>query len=191
MKVDIQKLHVAVLFASFFIIIGWVAPLAYGAYAPQSQFIEVHDFHAEDTTTANDTHTLYLDRTVKGGYSGSLYLALVPVDDGEYGQAVESWTTENRFYHQGNRSVSSQAPIPDNADAGTYQYFLIIEFDLSQNRIKREFRFWSEPFTITKANETTEAEADPNRTPTPTPEPTPTPTVTPERPKLSPNTTQE
>lgn len=158
MKVEIKQAHTAVLFAILFITVGWVAPAAYASYAPQENYITVHEFSAEDTTTQAESHLLCFDRTVKHPRTGKVFTELYLVSDDNKTVEVDSRTME-RYFQKGHRSVETSMPLPNHLEPGEYKYTLVIKMELAQGRVEREFEFTSQPFNVTEgpANNTTTA----------------------------------
>jgi len=151
MKVKFERLHTVILFSILFITIGWIAPAGYAAYAPQDQYIEAHEFDAQDATTSADSHLICFDRTVRTGYTGTAITELLIVSDDGDTIEVDSRTME-RYFQAGHRSVKARFPLPEYLEEGEYRYVLVTELRLAQGRVQREFTFHSETFRITEKN---------------------------------------
>lgn len=148
MEIQVRRLHVALLFAILFVSVGWIAPAAYASYAPEDQFIEVHSFEAEDTDTSASEHTICFDRTVHESHSGTIYTELYLVSDSNASIEVDA-RTMNSYFEAGRHIVSTEFSLPNDLQAGEYKYLLVVEMELANGRVQREFSYTSETFTIT------------------------------------------
>ena len=147
MNIHFKRAHLIILFAILFITIGWIAPAAYASYAPQGHFITVDEFSAENVTTDDTRHTVTFKRTVNNPSTATVFTELYLVT--ESGERVEVGSrTLERYFQAGNTSVKSEFPLPNTIDKGTYRYLMVVEMDLTQGRIQREFVFLSDPFTV-------------------------------------------
>lgn len=148
MEITFGNAQVAILFAILFIVVGYTAPVAYAAYAPTDHYIKVDEFSAQDTTTADSSHLLCFDRNVKEPNSGTVFTELYLVNgDSDSRVEVDSRTME-RYFQDGDRVVETRMPLPKNLEAGEYRYILVIQMDLAQGRVQREFEYTSEKFTV-------------------------------------------
>jgi len=155
MKIEIKQAHLAVLFAILFVTVGWIAPAAYAAYAPPSQYMEVHNFYAQDATTTADSHLVCFDRTVHHGQSGKVFTELYLVNgDGSRTVEVDSRTME-RYFQDGRRAVETPFRLPEERlEAGEYRYLLVVQMQLAQGRVTREFEYTSASFNVTEGEPT-------------------------------------
>lgn len=153
MEIEITRVHTAILFAILFVIVGWVAPAAYASYAPDSHYMEVHEFSAENATTGDDSHLICFDRTVHKANSGKVFTELYLVDGNEHRVEVDSYTME-RYFQSGRHQVETPMPLPNHVEPGEYRYVLVVQMDLAQGRVQREFSYTSDTFTIKEGNRT-------------------------------------
>lgn len=151
MNVEITQVHLVILFAILFISLGWIAPAAYASYAPQDSYIEVHEFSATDTTTAAESHTVFFDRTVHSPNTATIFTELYLISEDDTRVEVDTRQME-RYFQEGSATVVSDFPLPDSIVAGEYRYVMVVEMDLVQGRIIREFVFTSESFTVAKSD---------------------------------------
>jgi hypothetical protein len=155
MKVFIKQAHLAVLFAILFVTVGWVAPAAYAAYAPADQFIEAHEFSAQDASVDSESHLICFDRTVENGRSGKVFTELYLLNnDGSRTVKVDARTME-QYFQDGTRAIETPFPLPEHLETGEYRYLLVVQMELAQGRVTREFEFQSEAFNITASEPTT------------------------------------
>lgn len=152
MKIQFQRAHLAILFAILFITIGWIAPAAYASYAPQSEYIEVHEFSAQDATISDDQHQVCFNRTVHNPSTATVFTELYLVQEGGERIEVDSRTLE-RYLQAGDTTVKTAFPLPDNIQPGEYRYVMVVNMDLTQGRVERSFEFTSESFTISTSSE--------------------------------------
>lgn len=155
MEIDVNRVHTAILFALLFVTVGWIAPAAYASHAPESQFIEVHSFSAQDATTADDRHLICFDRTVYEPNSGTIFTELYLIDGETDTRTQVKTETMERYFQSGTSEVSTLMPLGDHIEAGEYQYMLVVEMDLTEGRVQREFTYKSDTFNITESNQTT------------------------------------
>ena len=147
MEIKFGNAQIVLLFAILFVVVGHFAPVAFAAYAPQSHYVDVHEFSAQNTTTASDTHLICLDRTMESGRTGTAYTELYLVTEDGTRVEVDSNTME-RYFQGGRHHVKTEVSLPNNLQAGEYKYMLVIKMDLAQGRVAREFAFTSQKFTI-------------------------------------------
>lgn len=152
MEIKITRVHTAILFAILFLGIGWMAPAAYTSYAPQDQFITVHEYSAENAQVGDSQHLVCFDRTVHRAKSGTIFTELYLVDGSDKRVEIESHTME-RYFQDGRTTVETRMSLPENLEPGTYRYILVIEMDLTRGRVQREFEFTSEPFEIENSSQ--------------------------------------
>lgn len=157
MEMKINRVHTAILFAVLFITVGWIAPAAYTSYAPDSQYIEVHDFNAENATTADDSHKICFDRTVHEPNTGTVFTELSLIHSSGEREEVSTKTFE-RYFQSGNEEVITGLDLPSDLKKGEYRYSLVVKMSLLNGRVAREFAYTSDSFYITDSNNTTTAE---------------------------------
>lgn len=127
----------------------------YAQYVPQDQYIEVHGFEASNTSTADDSHIVCLDRTVHHPNSATVFTELYIVDDRGETYEIDSETSQ-RYFQGGTDTIKTPYPLPPEIEAGDYRYRMVVQMDLAQGRVSRTFVFHSDSFTVTDSNETTE-----------------------------------
>lgn len=160
MKIENKQIIIVLLFSILFVLLGWLVPAAYASYAPQNQFITVHEFDAADVHTYEDSHRLCFDRTISKPRSGEIFIELYTTTDN--GNRVEIKTDKQEDFFQSGRSVIIRDyPLPDKLERGTYRYEIIATLKLTKGRVIRRFRFTSEPFEIVGEN----YEGDVNKNP--------------------------
>jgi len=144
---NLARAGVILLFAITFMIIGTSAPVVYASYAPADQIIEEENFTAADTTVNADSHHICFDRTVHRSTSGLVFTELYLVNGGDERVSVSSETT-NRYFQDGRAEITTEMDLPDDLEAGEYRYVLVIQAELANGRVTRDFVFESERFTI-------------------------------------------
>lgn len=144
---NLARLAVILLFAIAFLIAGMMAPVAYASYAPSDHIIEEKEFTAQDTTTGSDTHYICFDRNVHQQTSGLVFTELYLVNGGDERVEVGSESMD-RYFQDGRAEVITPMELPENLRAGEYRYLLVIQAELANGRITRDFTFESERFTI-------------------------------------------
>ena len=144
----LAKLQLAVLFALLFVLIGYTLPIMWASYAPQSHYIESDSFSAQNATTGDSQHLVCFDRDIKQAHPATVYteLYLVSGDDGTATE-VNSRTFEE-YFEKGEVAVESSFSLPDDLSVGQYRYLLVIQMQLSNGQVEREFSFTSDEFTI-------------------------------------------
>lgn len=151
MTIEIGPARIAIilLFALTFAMIGWLSPVLYATYVPQDQIITVHEFTAEDTTTASDYHYICFDRTVKSGAAADLFTELYLVN--ENGERIEMESeTIRRYFQSGRDTVVTPFDLPEETLVeGEYRYLLVVQMDLADGRVTRDFTYTSDKFNIT------------------------------------------
>jgi len=144
------KVIVALLFAISFALIGWTAPVLYATNAPAEQFIEVHNFDAQDTPPSAEYHYICFDRTVHEPSSGTVYTELYLITDD--GKRIEvGGETMQRYFQEDRRHVVTRLSLPENLEPGTYRYALIVDLSLADGRVTRDFVFESDRFTVSES----------------------------------------
>lgn len=145
------RLVVAILFSIAFVTIGFAAPMLYSAHAPQSQFIEVHEFTAQDASTNTDEHYLCFNRTVHQPTSGTAYTELYLVN-GDSKRVEVGTRTMDRYFQEGSHKVITPMQLSSELGDGQYRYLLVLQMELSEGRVTRTFVFESDTFTINSSN---------------------------------------
>lgn len=148
MNVRLNRLAVAALFAILFVLIGWVAPAAYASYAPQEQYIEVHNFTAPDTTIHQDTHHACFDRSVYRPHSSEVFVELYAVNEETRTKYRVDMEQHQTYFEKGRDIVVLQFNMPDQIESGEYRYKLVSKSSLANGRVERVFSWKSDTFTI-------------------------------------------
>lgn len=143
-----RRLIVASLFAISFTLIGWTAPILYATHAPADNFIEVHDFGAQNTSTNAEMHYICFDRTVKQSSSGTVYTELYLINEDNDRVEVSSGESIDRYFQDGRHEVITPLQLPPNLEKGSYRYLLVAELNLADGRVERSFEYNSERFYI-------------------------------------------
>lgn len=144
------KVQFIVLFAILFAVFGWTLPPIYASVAPANQFIEVHDFQADDAHEDAVSHQVCFDRTIKSGTTGKVFLELY-MRNSSTGERIEIETEQFKdYFQQGRAEVVRPYKLPEEIEPGEYRYEVVITLDVSNNRIQRSFAYQSNNFTITE-----------------------------------------
>jgi hypothetical protein len=148
LKISLPRGETAILFAILFILIGFVAPIAYVSVAPQSHFVEVHDFDASDTYNGADEHNVCFERTVHKPTDVDITIELVLLRAD--GSVVEEDSFEiDAYYQQGRERVIIPRQLrSDSISAGEYRYVHSVELVYYNGRATKQFTFTSDKFTV-------------------------------------------
>lgn len=159
-ETDISRETIIVIafFAMAFVVIGAFAPTLYYKHAPMDQFIEVHEFRAENTTTNATEHELRLSRTVHHGFRGDVIIELSLIGEETETQAMV--LRERNYFEVGNKTVVFTRRLPANLAEGRYYYRMNINARLPE--ASRDLTVESNTFRIENATEAnaTDAEAE-------------------------------
>jgi len=153
MKMQIDNAQVIILFTILFVVVGYLAPVMYAAYAPQSHYVEVNNFEAQNTTTADTSHLICFDRDIEHGSSATVFTELYLVNGDSDSRVEVDSTTMERYFQEGDYAVETKMNLPEHMEAREYRYILVMQMDLAQGRVTREFEFQSEPFTVVESDE--------------------------------------
>lgn len=137
----------ALFFAASFALIGWTAPVIYASNAPNSEFIEVHDFTAQNVSSDATSHYLCFNRTVNKAAPGQAYAELYIVNGDNERAEIDSKVIE-QYFQKGQHQISYETPLPPNLEPGEYRYILVIQMDLTNGRVTRNFVFKSDSFFV-------------------------------------------
>lgn len=148
MRVNLARAHVAILFALLFLTIGWMAPVTYASYASQDNFIEVHNFHAQNASVDAESHMICFNRTMHQSQSGKVFTELYLVSPESNNRIEVDAKTQERYFQEGHFAVETPFDLPPNLSPGDYKYVLVIQMGLANGRVNREFSFTSETFKI-------------------------------------------
>lgn len=152
MEISFGNAQIVLLFTILFVVAGFLAPITFAAYAPADQYIEVNSFEAQNTTTADSSHLICFDRNVKEPNTGTVFTELYLVT-GEDGHRVEvDAHTMERYFHEGDSTVQTRMELPPQLEPGEYRYLFVVEMDIAQGRVTREFSFTSDKFTVVESD---------------------------------------
>lgn len=154
MEIQINDAQVVILFTILFVVVGYLAPVMYAAYAPQSHYVEVNNFEAQNATTADSSHLICFNRDIAHGTSATVFTELYLVNGEDNSRVEVDSKTMERYFHKGPSAIETRMPLPDYIGAGKYRYLLVMQVDLAQGRVQREFVFTSDTFTIVESNTT-------------------------------------
>ena len=152
--INTNKLQAAALMAILFILIGYMAPIVYVDVAPESSFVEVERFDAEDTYVGAENHEVCFDRTVHKPSDAELTveLRLLRAD----GTLVEADSfTIDAFYQEGDEDVRIQRDLRDSEklEPGRYSYLHAVELSYFGGKATKEFTFISDEFRVYESKE--------------------------------------
>lgn len=155
---NLIKIGVALLFAVTFAISGAVVPVMYASHAPDSQFIEVHEFEAQDVHPDAGAHYVCFDREMKQGTTGTVDLNLYRVAgpsgfSGYVDGGASDAGASSRYFQEGHHKIIRQLPVPEHLREGTYQYLLVIKLELANGEVTRQFTYRSNTFTVSESVE--------------------------------------
>lgn len=153
MEIDLPRGETALLFAILFITGGFVAPIAYVSVAPDSQFVEVHNFEAADTYVGAEEHNVCFERTVHKPSDAQITIELILLrDDGSI--VEEDSFTIDAYYQEGREEVIIKRELRANSlDPGEYRYVHSVELSYYNNRATKHLTFTSEPFSVYESEE--------------------------------------
>jgi hypothetical protein len=148
MNITLNCTQLTVSFAILFIVVGYVAPLAFAAYVPTDYYLEVNDFQAENVEVTDNSHKLCLDRDVRTDQTGTVFTDLYLVD-GDSGERIEIGSMSSREYFQeGDYTIKQTMDLPEKVQPGTYRYVLVIQIRPAQGRVTRQVKHTSDAFRI-------------------------------------------
>lgn len=152
MKIQIDSAQVIILFTILFVVVGYLAPVAFAAYAPQSHYVSVNSFEAQNTTTADSSHLICFDREITHGTSATVYTELYLVSGTDDSMVEVDSNTMERYFQEGEYAVKTRMPLPNHLETGEYRYLLVMKMDIAQGRVTREFEFTSSTFTAVESD---------------------------------------
>lgn len=148
-NVGLARVVVILLFAAAFIIIGTMAPVMYATYVPDSEIMETHSFTAQNASVGDESHYVCLDRTVNHATTAEAFTELFIVN-GDTDQRVRvNPDVMHRYLEDGRAQITTEMELPDGLEPGKYQYLLVVEIDMANDRVQRNMAFRSDTFTIT------------------------------------------
>jgi len=148
MNITLNSTELTVLFAILFVIVGYVAPLAFAAYVPTDYYLEINDFEAESVAETDDSHKLCLDRDVRTDQTGTVFTELFLVS-GDSGERIEVGSMSSReYFEEGDYAIEQTMDLPEEAQPGKYRYVLVIQITPAQGRVTRQVEHTSNTFTI-------------------------------------------
>lgn len=149
-----DRIVIIIVFAIFFMSVGWLAPAFYAAYAPADHFVEQNSFEPADVSTLADEHHVCFNRTIHRASTGQVVteLYLVPVDNGTRVEVLSK--DDERFFQKGQYVVTLDIELPKNLKPGEYRYRRVYKMELANGRVSRQFVFESEVFNVTEVQTT-------------------------------------
>lgn len=155
MTETLTKVAVALLFAVAFAVSGAVLPAMYASHAPDSRFLEVHDFQAQDTHSEAGAHYVCFDRDVKRGAIGTVDLNLYKVSGptgftGYVSGGASAGEETTRYFQEGHHKIIRPVPLPERIEEGQYRYLLVIKLELANGEVTRQFTYRSNTFKVTE-----------------------------------------
>lgn len=143
------QMAVIILMTLLFIVVGYLAPAMFAGVTPDENHIEVHQFTVQDAGTNSTEHYYCFDRTVhaEDGATGRVYYELFTVNENGNRYEISAYE-ETRYFAPGEKAILSDLPLPDELPEGQYQYSLVIDMNMADGRVTRQFTFTSEPFTV-------------------------------------------
>ena len=145
-----QRILIILLISLLFLLLGWVAPAMFATHAPDAHFFESHSFEAEDTTTANESHELYWDRTIHEQRTGTILIELTMVSSN--GERIDFQTyQQDAIYQEGRQATVMEQELPEDVSPGVYEYEMVVQMQLADGRVTRTFFVTSDEFTIESA----------------------------------------
>lgn len=148
MKIDLPQAQTAILFAILFVVIGLAAPFLYVSIAPNSHFVEVHDFDAADTHVGAEEHNVCFERTVHKPSDADITIELVLLRDD--GAIIEEDSFEvDAYYQEGREEVIITRELRTNSlEPGEYRYVHSVELNYYDGHVSKQFRFTSDSFMV-------------------------------------------
>lgn len=148
MKNNNQKLIIIGLFTLLFVSIGWAAPVMYVSVAPDSHFIEMHNFEVENTHVDADSHKICFNRTVHRPSDADITIEMLMVRGD--GIIIEKDSFEVDAYYQGGsqKVIVTREIRTNNLEPGTYRYIESSELHYYDGRATKKITFESEEFTV-------------------------------------------
>lgn len=141
------RVGVILLFVITFTLVGWMAPIMYATHAPAENFIEVHNFEAQNTSIDTEEHTICFDRTIHSDTTGQVFAELYLITgDGERIEVGSD--TMDRYFQEGRQQIVTPFELPDGLEEGEYRYALVIQMELADGQAPRIFSFESDEFYI-------------------------------------------
>lgn len=149
MTITIKRGETVAIFALLFIVVGAIAPMVYIGVAPESHFIEVHNFTAEDIHVSAEEHNVYIDRTVRRPADAEVVVEMQLLR--EDGRIVEEDSfTVDAYVQQGRREVIVPRKIDEETtlEPGTYRYVDAVTLSYYGGWADRSFVYVSDNFTV-------------------------------------------
>lgn len=145
-----QRILIVIAVAALFLFVGWVAPAMFATNAPDSHFLESHSFEADDATVGDEAHQLYWDRTIHEQRTGTVLIELSMVSAN--GDRIDFGTyQQDAIYQEGRQTTVMYQKLPDDVEAGVYQYEMVVQMQLADGRVTRTFHITSDEFVIRPA----------------------------------------
>jgi hypothetical protein len=149
MNLSIKRGETIALFAILFVLLGVLVPMAYIQVAPESQFIEVHNFTADDTHVQAEEHNVYFNRTVKRPAEATVLIEMKLIR--EDGSIVEEDSFDvDAYYQKGQEKIIIPRKIRERTslEPGTYRYVDAVTLTYYNGLVERTFVHKSNNFTV-------------------------------------------
>lgn len=148
MNIDLPQSQTIALFAILFVLLGLVIPIGYLSIAPDSQFVDVHSFDAEDTYVGAEEHIVCFDRTVRKPSDADITVELFLIRDNGVVVEEDSFKVD-AYFQNGRQNVRVVRKLRANSlEPGDYRYAHAITLDYYNGFVQRKFRFVSDEFTV-------------------------------------------
>jgi len=160
LEINIPRGETAILFAILFVIGGFVTPIMYVDLAPDSHFVEVHEFDVSDTHVDADSHIVCFDRTVHKPSDADITVEMVLLKDD--GSIVEKDSFAiDAYYQTGRQNVKIERKLrTDSLEEGSYRYVHFVTLSYYNNKATKNFKFESDEFTIYDSKEELEVKSN-------------------------------
>lgn len=146
MEINLSKVQTITLFVIAFLVIGYAAPIVFVAFSPEDRFVDVHSFQAADTYTDAETHNVCFNRTVNRPTDVDITVEVILLQENV---TVEKSSYEvDAYYQKSSEPIIIERQLPDNLEAGTYQYVHNVEASYFVNNVEKNIQFRSDSFTV-------------------------------------------
>lgn len=150
MNINLTTNQSILLFAILFIIVGWTVPVSYVTFAPQSEFLEIHDFTVDDANVSDEKHRITFDRTVHKPSSAEVTVELIRTSSDPIVE-IDSYTVD-AYFNEGRREIIIPRRVRDPPiQCGEYKYVHTVELNYLGGLVTRQFTYDSDSFTVDRA----------------------------------------
>lgn len=137
--------------ATLFTVLGAFLPMAVHTYSPVENFVEVHDFSAEDQSIAADAIVVTFDRTAAGDYQATFTAELVRIGENGSRAWVDGWRRD-AVIESGRHQMKTALPINEDSRQyivpGTYSVRFDIQLQTGTG-VTRQLSVETPPFELT------------------------------------------